>query len=158
MDPNEPRAGDIILYPVTPQSSIASRLVAIGELLLGQGNNQKEYSHVALLEKDGYQLEAIFPKIRRSKINPQRPYEIWRIDELTDAQRAIVLNWAYDKLGEWYNLLYVLSFGLIKIRHEEVCCTYVGDAYAWAGIRFNYTEPDSIANSPKARLILEVRP
>ena len=105
------------------------------------------------MDDEGFQVEAVFPCARISKIDPKRPYEVWRVDGVTPRQRNGLLIWAYNHLGEWYGLLYVLSFTLIKPKGEEVCCTFVRDAYRSQGIYFHGSRPDEIAESGKASMI-----
>jgi len=142
-----PEPGDLIFYPVTPKSVWSARLVAIGQLLIGKDKSEVQYSHVTLFDRDEYQLESVWPWSKRSKIDTSRPYEIWRMHGITHSNRQRIMCWAYDHLGVLYDMLYILSFGLLRIHGEEVCCTFVRDAYKSAALHMPADRPDSIIDS-----------
>lgn len=158
----EPKGGDIILYPVTPKSAWSSKLVVIGEILFGAGKGLEHYSHVGIVsDTPGYQFEAVWPRVCRSKIDKSRPYEIWRIEGLDDMKRREILAFCRARCGEWYNMIGLLTFGLIGFKHTEVCSQFAGFAYASVGIKISaegkrLLSPNAIADYPGARMILRV--
>lgn len=151
-----PKPGDIVLYPVDGRSSLASKLVAIGELLWGKGRGPEQYSHVAILEDRDHTLEARWPKTGRYRLNKNRLYEIWRVDGISDAERQLVLHWAYLHSNEWYNLG-ALFFGLFQSKHSEVCSTFVAHALEHAGVvhrKFSkFTTPNQIRDITPMTLV-----
>jgi cell wall-associated NlpC family hydrolase len=139
--------GDVILYPVTPGSSFASKLIAFGELLLGRGRGREEYSHVGIALDRGWQFESVWPRARLSRIDERRPREAWRMKGIGERQRQEILWWCRRAIGRPYDLLYVLSFTLIRNRKEDVCSTFARDAYRAAGLHLPAATPDDIAGS-----------
>jgi len=157
---SEPKPGDVILYPADGMSSLASRLVAAGELLAGLGKGLVQYSHAAILDVEGYQFEAYFPKTRYSKIDQKRLYEIWRLGEITPAERQRILGWCKAHVGRWYNLIGVLTADHIRIPDTYYCSQFAGLAYAAIGKKVGdrIMSPDSIPDFPGAKKIFTNEP
>jgi hypothetical protein len=159
-----PRPADIILYPVTPRSGWTSRLVAAGEMILGSGKGAELYSHAALVSySPGLQWEAKVPWVGLYRIDKTRTYEVWRLPGMTDEMREIILDEAKSHKGDWYNLIGLLTAGLLGPRNQEVCSQLVGICYAKAGIKIGkegllLLSPDAIADYPGARMIQRVIP
>lgn len=155
----QPQPGDIILYTVTPKSGWTSKLVAVGELFWGAGRGAKAYSHAAVLSyTKGRQFEAKWPLTGFYPVDSSRPYEVWRITGVTDEQRKAVLRWCQAHTGQLYDMVGLLTFGLIRSRHRAVCSQFVGRAYAAAGIRIapegkRLLSPNAIADFKRARLV-----
>lgn len=153
--------GDIILYPAGPKSALSSRLVVAGEIIAGMGGGMKMYSHAAVLaESPGYQYEATFPLTGKFKIDTSRPYEIWRIGDPTDAQRATILNWCIKHIGDLYNLIGVMTFGLIALPNTYYCSEFACMAYSWAGLHpgDKIMSPDSIPQFLGAKMVYSFTP
>lgn len=147
------RAGDILLFPVTPRSSWASKFVAVGELLLGMGRGAEEYSHCAIVDIDeGWQLEAYWPRTRRSRIDPRRPREVWRLHGERREQTERGVRWCYENLNKLYNMLGLLFGWLPGARfHNKYCSQYVRASKAAAGHRMpnderGYFSPNQLAD------------
>lgn len=160
---SEPRAGDIVLYTVSGRSEFSSRVVAAGELLAGMGRGAVQFSHAAVLDHGGFQYEAKWPKTGRYPVDIARPYEIWRIEGMTQIQRHEVLMWCARHVGEWYDIVELLTFGLIQHRNRSVCSQFVDRAFRRAGVRLGregqaLLSPDAIADDPRARLIYRYTP
>lgn len=159
-----PRPGDIILYPVTPRSALSSRIVAAGEMLLGMGKSEELYSHAALVSySPGLQYEAKWPIVGQYEIDKTRIYEVWRLPDVTDDQRVIILREAKAKCGDLYNMIGLLSAGRLWLPHTEVCSQLVGSCYAKAGIEIGkegarLLSPDAIADYPGAEMIYRFIP
>lgn len=149
-----PNHADVILYPVTPKSELSSRLVAAGELLDGLGSGERQYSHAAVLESGLYEYEAKFPKTGLFQIDRSRTYEVWNLGP-TDEQRAQILRWCREHVGDWYNLLGVVTAGLFKLRGTYYCSEFACMAYASAGLHPGdlIMSPNSIPQYPGARMI-----
>ncbi len=149
--------GDLILYPVTPRSAFASKLVVIGEILFGSGRSLEEYSHVAIATGHGGTVEAMWPRICYHWIETERPYEVWRLKGIRDFERKRILEWAGRHVGEWYDLPSLLTFGLVDSRYAEVCSTFAGHAYEYAGYQFHKSRrilsPNDIASSGRMEMI-----
>lgn len=156
-----PKPGDVVLYPVTGRSGWTSRAVAIGELLVGAGRKPTLYSHAAILAwEPGWQYEAKWPRTGRFRIDRARPYEIWNVGNPSDGQRRDILNWAAEHCGQWYNMLGLLTGGLLGLPGHVVCSQFVGLAYAAArpGIRMSkeglrLLSPDAIPDHRDAALV-----
>lgn len=148
-----PKPGDVVLYPVSGKSSLSSRIIAAGELLAGFGNGMEQYSHASILDVDGWQFEAYFPRTRYSKIDQNRRYEIWRLGNPTDSERTRILGWCKAHVGDLYNLTGVLTANLIRIPGTYYCSQFAGLAYAAIGKKIGdkIISPDSVADYPFAR-------
>ncbi len=157
----QPIAGDIVLYPAGPKSEFSSRLVIAGEIMAGLGAGLEMYSHAAILANSpGYQFEAKFPFTGWFKIDTSRSYEIWRIGNPTLNQRAQIINWCKSRLGKLYNIVGVLTFGLIELPDTYYCSQFACLAYASAGLHpgDKIMSPDSIPQYPGARMIYRYVP
>lgn len=123
----------MILFPVTPHSSLASRIVAAAEIVCGVGWGLEGYSHCAIMsEKPGFQWEAKWPRVGLYPTQQSRPREVWRIEGLTLDQRRLILEYCATQQGNRYNVIGLLSYGLLAPRHQEVCSQLVGNAYEHA--------------------------
>lgn len=153
-----PQPGDVILYPANGKSAWSSRLVAAGEILAGLGGGLEQYSHAAIFDVDGYQYEATFPTTRRSLIDTSRTYEVWNIGEPTHEQRRKILAWCMRHEGRFYNLIGVLTFGLIRLPDTYYCSQFACFAYAHAGIIAgdSIMSPDSIPQFKGAKMVARV--
>ena len=125
--------GDILFYKTTPKSGLTHRIIAAGELLLGLGNGDVQYNHVSIVSTfTGFQYEAVWPRLRYSKINWDDPcIEIWRYRGITHEQAGAVLRAASVRLGEHYDLVLFLT-GFLKSQHAEICTGYVVDSFTAA--------------------------
>jgi len=153
---DEPRYGDVILYPAGPQSELTARVVAAGEALAGIGAGFEGYSHAAILSyTPGYQWEAKFPLTGIYPIDTSRVYEVWRLGEPTDEQRARILRWCLDHNGRLYDLLGVVTVGRLRCPGTYYCSEYACLAYAAAGLHpgDKIMSPNSLPEYPGARLI-----
>jgi len=134
--------GDIVVWKVIKNTkSWFSRLLAWAFPKIGQGGTvcKPSFSHSAVLsEKYGYVYESTWPKTRHAPI-PYKDYvnyelEVYRISGITHAQRITILRTCQENLGKWYDVLEILSFGLINLRKYDACSEYVRRAYRAAGI------------------------
>jgi len=150
-------SGDILLFKVKPSSSIFSKLIGLGQKILGHAPTKAEYCHVALVAFDStFVMEARWPKTKISKIdwtnwNEEYDLQLFRVNNVKPRQILDTIHWAEDHLNEWYDVLELLG-GWINIRHAEICSTYVQKAWKAAGIEFKTNEngfitPDEIAAS-----------
>lgn len=158
----EPQAGDFILYPCDPRSAFSSRFVGAGELLVGLGGHAKQmYSHAAIFSyTPGYQYEATFPFTGHFKIDKSRVYEVWRIGSPTAQQRSKIIEWCEEHVGDLYNLIGVLTCGLIELPGTYYCSQFGCLAYAAAGLHPGdlIMSPNSIPEYPGARMIYRFTP
>lgn len=159
-----PTPGDLILYPVSGRSAMTSRLVAAGELLLGAGRGLEQYSHVAVAsESVGRQWEWKWPRAGEFRIDKSRPYEVWRLGNPSEKQRQKILYYCELARGEWYNMLGLLTFGLVGLPRTAVCSQGAARAYAFAGIKINaegkpLVSPNAVADYPGARMLYRYEP
>lgn len=155
MDPNEPLPGDLILFGGGKHESLASRLVEAGELVLTGDDSEVHYSHVGLWESHQIMLEAVWPRIRRSRIDLSRTFVVLRFEGLNDTQRFKIMDAARQRIGEPYNLLYIFLGGWThaKIKGTEVCSLYAQDCYANAMVALDGSMPDALAYDKRLRVI-----
>lgn len=144
--------GDLILYPVNSKSDWISRLVGWGQKLIHQAPSQESYSHVAIAGPDtAHMYEAYWPKIRVTNIRLQEA-EIFRIKDITPEQVARMLDYCKSHVGEWYDLLGILTLGKIQIGGTKWCSQYAYYAALAAFIVLcppeDVESPDDIAASP----------
>lgn len=160
----EPQPGDFILYPCDPRSAFSSRFVGAGELLVGLGGHGREkqmYSHAAIMGyTPGYQYEAKFPFTGHFKIDKSRVYEVWRIGSLSANQRHSLIDWCENHVGDLYNLIGVLTCGLIELPGTYYCSQFACLAYASVGLHpgDSIMSPNSIPEYPGARMIYRYTP
>ncbi len=157
------KPGDIILYSVSADSEIISRIVAAGQLLLGIGSGDELYSHVAIASyTPGWQYEAKLPRSGRFPIDIARPYEVWRIGNPTDDQRMKIVRWCIENSGSLYNFTGLLTDGLIALKHTYVCSQFGQSACRAGGIMLHGNKrifaPDDFPGQPGARRIARYEP
>jgi len=134
---------DILLFRTTHRSTWIDRFIVLAQKILYHVPPQARYCHVALVDKDtNLILEARWPKIKISKIDfsthKQRDkIEVFRVRGITDEQREKVLQWAHDHVGEWYDVLLLIT-GFIDTKHAEICSTYVSKAFKAANLEIPY--------------------
>ena len=116
-------------------------------------------------ERAGWQYESKFPFPGHFPIDITRPYEVWRLGEPTDAQRAKALNWCHRHQGVRvpYNMSGLLTDGLVALRRSYVCSQYAAAAWAAAGVKVSaegqrVLAPDVIPDFPGARMICRYEP
>ena len=156
-------AGEILAGLSAQRRSFPSRVVAAVRMLLGKAEGD-EASHASILSyHGGYQYEAVFPWAMHSKIDFSRQFEIWRICELTNDERHRILDWCraktrWLKIGPWwighpYNLVGVLTGGIVRLPGTYFCSQYDGMAYQSIGRGFgdDIMSPDGIPNVPGAK-------
>ena len=156
----EPLPGDVILYPAGPKSALSSRLIVAGEIIAGLGDGMKQYSHAAVLSSTtGYQYEAKFPFTGRFPIDTSRPYEIWRLGDLTGEERTKILRWCRAHEGHLYNLIGVLTLGKINLPGTYYCSQFACLAYNAAGKHPGdlILSPDSLPQYPNAKMVYAAR-
>jgi uncharacterized protein YycO len=137
--------GDLLFYVVTPQSSWRARIIAIVEMLRREGSNTVNYSHVSIVDRcTCCQLEAVWPRTRRSMINWNNNIEVWRVKDLNDSQINEALTWANLNLNKPYNLGQLL-FGLFTLSNTYSCTQYVSSAFKVVGKDLAYNAGRFIA-------------
>lgn len=151
----KPLPADIIVWLVDNRSGWTSKAVAIGQMILGKGSAVKQSSHWSLYLRPGKQVEQVWPHARVSDFYKGRKFEIWRRKGITPKQRKKIIAEALRRANEkeGYGLIYVLSFGVIKPAHQEVCCTMVQDCYLEAGMFVNGKIPDDIYLDRKMEMV-----
>ncbi len=145
------QVGDFILYPVGPASRLLSKLVGWGQKLIGQAPSVKQYSHVAIVGPDAsHIIEAYWPRIRVSPLD-LKDVEVYRIKNVTPDQVSKMIAYAKSQVGQWYDMLAIVTFGKFQIGGTEVCSQLAYNAGLAAGIVLYPPEilesPDDIAAS-----------
>lgn len=128
------KPGDIFLYKAAPNSSLKDRFIGGMELIFGIGGQSgTEYDHASILEDSVNQVEAVWPRVRRSAVDwSDKSIEVYRVVGATPEQCAgAVLN-AQKRIGEWYDVG-EFCFGLFKVKHTEICSQLVEDAWLSQG-------------------------
>ncbi len=156
-----PQPGDVILYPVTPRSGWTSKFVAFAEMGVGAGRGVVMYSHAAIMaEKTGKQYEAKWPKTGLYNIDTRRTYDVFNLGRPTKDQREDILAFCRARCGEWYNMIGLLTGGLLGLPHTEVCSQFDGLAYASARPPIKISRegqrllsPNAIADHPQATFL-----
>ena len=134
---------DILLFRTTHRSSLQDRFIVWGQRILYHIPKQARYCHVALVDKDtDLVLEAKWPKIKISTLEAdtykQRDQiEVYRVRGITNKQIEKTLDWAHEHVGEYYDVLLLLT-GFIDMKHSEICSTYVSKAFKAAGLEIPY--------------------
>ena len=124
---------DILLFRTTHKSTWMDRLIVWGQKVFYHIPKQIRYCHVALVAKDtNLLIEAVWPKVRIFPIKlsthkDKEKIEVYRIKDITDEQREKILTYAYDHVGEWYDVT-LLFTGWIDTKHAEICSTFVSKA------------------------------
>lgn len=156
--PQMAKPGDLLFYRVTPKSSILSRLIASAQLLMGRGERPVQYSHVAILERDGMRcIEARWPKVQVNDVNWEDPeLELWRYP-MSATLAALVLINARDHFGDYYDIGQLL-FGWFDFKHAEICTTLVRSAFARVDLMLGagsgkFPTPNDLVSDPALEFI-----
>jgi len=146
------RPADILLYRVTPRSGIVAKIIAIAQIIRSEGRGPYIYSHVSIVANNtDYQIEAAWPKVRKSKIDWTNPgLELRRLPDLQAHRAALILIEAESSMGEWYNIG-DMFFGLFQIPHAKICTKLVAVCAAKAGYWLGrdagaFLSPDELAD------------
>jgi len=133
------RPGDILFYSVTPQSGWVARFIAMAQFWRKEGVGSVQYSHVSIVLRDtNYQVEAYWPRIRKSKINwSDDNLELCEIRGISEKQRCDMIIYAMEAIGQWYDLG-TFFFGLFNFKNAEICTTLVRSTAAAIGVRLGY--------------------
>lgn len=132
------RPGDIIIYsPNNKTKKILSFVVSfLSRFVSGSWiNNGKSFNHIAIAsDKLNCQFESTFFTVKETKIKFDS-YDIMVLKkDITEKQREIIINHCKRNLGKIYDLLAILTIGLINIKNSYVCSELVYDAYKKAGV------------------------
>lgn len=145
------QTGDFVLYPIGPASRWISRLVGMGQKMIGQAPTRRQYSHVAIVGPDAEHIfEAYYPRTRISPI-ALKGNEVYRIRNVTPTQVSQMMAYCQAHVGDRYDMLAILTLGFLQLGKTEVCSQLAYDAGLAAGIVLfppEYLEsPDDIAAS-----------
>lgn len=163
---NELKPGDLLLYKIDLKAGglkkWVAKLIGFFQPVIGEGGKlNNTYSHVAMVDLDtNYLLEETWPRSRKTRITlPESPaqIEVFRVkaaNDLFNGKNRVVsaVEWCYNHLGIHYDLALLLSFGVVDQRNHEVCSTFIGKAWLFAGVilstedhRDRLLSPDEIA-------------
>lgn len=146
--------GDVLLYRVTPRSSLLARAIASLQLMGGEGEGPVQYSHAALAEGAWTKVEASWPRVRRGAIDWGNPeLELWRVAGPEASRGREASRAAAARVGQAYDLG-ELFFGLFRSRRRAICSRLVADAWMRAGVSLaddddRLLSPNEIAASPR---------
>jgi len=138
-----------------------------------------EYNHVAMFLDDEWLVEATFKGVKKTHITDylEREYkgklevDIYRITNITDIERDLMLLFLEDKIGKKYDFLQLLTLWVFIVlgisrriepidnTHKWICSELIAESAYSAGIRFSEKiDPDCIApadivNSPRVEKI-----
>ncbi len=168
----DPLPGDIYMYGGSKHEGLSARIIDAGEILLTGDDSEIQYSHTSLHEARGLQCEAVWPVITRSKVDYSRTFKVLRYEGITYDQRMAIMDTARLRLGQWYDLVYIITFGLLRwstlVRiltfgiiqppPSEVCCLYIGDCYAAAGLQLSSATPNDLEDDPHLTVIQKWSP
>ena len=154
------RPADILLYRVTPYSGIVAKIIAIAQLLRGEGKGPVLYSHASIVSNHtGYQIEAVWPQIRKYAIDWTDPcLELRRLPDMSDERAALILIEAETSIGEWYNIG-DMFFGWFSIPHARICTQLVAACAAKAGYWLGkdsgaFLSPDELADDAQLERVV----
>ncbi len=124
------RPGDLLFYRVTPESGWIAKIIAIAQMIRSEGKSPTSYSHVSVIDADmNYQLEGIWPKTRRSKIDwEEQRLELWRVKGVKAAQIMKVHSWCYNHLNRWYSFGQIF-LGLFTLSNHYSCTKFIRAAF-----------------------------
>ena len=149
--------GDILAFRVTAQSTLLDRMIGWGQKKIGQAPTTAAYCHAALVGSDAdHMYEARWPRIHNVALDwgsllERNTIDVFRATLMTPEQMARVMVYAKGRLGEWYDVAAILSFGLVQFGHAAVCSQYVWECFTAAGVCLcpyeDLESPDDIAGS-----------
>ena len=152
------RPGDLLLYRISGSSNWLDRLIGWGQRIAHQAPTKAAYCHVAIVGPDTESIyEAIWPRIHNTpidigKIQKTIVLEAYRVRGATPEQISRVMASAAARVGERYDALAILSFGLLQLGRATVCSEYAYQSFLDAGIVLchwsSLESPDDIAASP----------
>ena len=153
------QSGDILLYRVAAGSTWLDKLIGWGQKIIHQAPTNAEYCHVALVGPlSNWLYEAHWPKIRNVLIDwvamtRRNTVEAYRVKDITPEQIKKVMIYADKRVGEWYGLLTILTFGIFQFGPSAVCSQYVWECFTAADIALcefeNLESPDDLAASKR---------
>lgn len=149
--------GDVLLFRATSSSNLLDRLICWGQRIIHAAPSDADYFHVGIVGNDvNHFYQAVWPKIANTvldctTINKTTIIEVYRVKGITVGQVQAVMATAQSRVGEWYDVLAILTFGMIQLGHTAVCSQYVWQCFLNAGLvlcPFEALEsPDDIAAS-----------
>lgn len=151
------RPGDILFFRTTNKSLPGAWFISWAQNVIGKSPiHNRSYSHVGIIDWDtDYILESRWPKSKRRKIpwkkwDKQYKLELWRIRKVSKQEQNRALKWAYEHLGEWYDLG-LFFWGAFDIKHAEICSTFVAKAWKAGNKLFKVhkaLQPDADFHTP----------
>ncbi len=151
------QAGDILLFRVSKSSNWLDRLIGWGQKLIHEAPTDAAYCHVAFVGPDsGYMYEARWPKIRNvaldwTAIEKNITVEVYRVKGITADQIVKIMAYAKSQIGRSYDVLAILTMGMIQFGKGAVCSQYAYESFLAGGVVLrdwtNLESPDDIAAS-----------
>lgn len=150
---------DILLFRVAKQSSTLDKLIGWGQKVIHQAPTLAEYCHAALVGPDyapgqPSMIEARWPRVHRipldiADLEKRNPVEVYRVKDMTPAQIEDVLGYAMEHVGVRYDMLAILTFGVLQLGNCDVCSQLDWESFTPAGIALcpfqGLLSPDDLA-------------
>ena len=150
--------GDLLLFRVSSSSNWLDRLIGWGQRVIHAAPTDADYCHVAIIGPTADRMyQAAWPRIVNSAldcttVNKTILLEAYRVKGITQGQIQSVLAAAQGRVGEHYDLLAILTFGILQLGKTAVCSQYAWQSFVDAGIVLcpfeSLESPDDIAASP----------
>jgi hypothetical protein len=148
---------DIVLYRVTGSSNWLDKLIGWGQRIIHQAPSKATYCHVAIVGPDTAHIyEARWPRIQNSlfdlsTIEKTLIVEVYRVKTMTPEQISGIMAAAHKRIGQRYDVLAILTFGILQIGPAAVCSQYVYECFLTANVVLcpweSLESPDDIAAS-----------
>lgn len=152
------RPGDLLLFRISASSNWLDRLIGWGQRKIHQAPTDASYCHVAIVGPDSLSIyEAVWPRIHNvvleiEKIQKTLILETYRVKGITPEQVERVMAAAKRGVGKRYDVLAILTFGLLQMGPMAVCSQFAYECFLDADIVLcpwaDLESPDNIAASP----------
>jgi len=133
------KIGDIVCWGVTKKSDWFSRLLAWYFVRFGQGgsSNKQSYSHSAIYAGYKYNKHWVFEStwpLSRLYYIPDSDLEnyiitVFRLENFSGSEIDKIMEWGYINSGKLYDILEIITFGLINLKPWNTCSEFVKQAY-----------------------------
>lgn len=180
IDKNKAKNGDVLIWIKRKREGnwgkkITINLICFWQPIIGQGQG-KAYHVAGIVDVENDQMaESTFPKSKLSKIDwNDKDLTLWRVKRSDERYEGIVdlrpdedmvgplkrsqvaVRWWLDHLGEWYDAVRLITFGLIDVMKGRVCSQYIAKGYQEAGIELgkgSWRTPNEILQDEDVELI-----
>ena len=157
--------GDLLLFRVTPGSTLLDKLIGWGQKRIHQAPTDAAYCHVAIVGPDaGSMYEAVAPKphnipIDWSKLTKRNTIDVFRVTGATPEQVAKVMAYCQKVVdaGTHYDWLAIATMGLVQLGRDCVCSQLAWQGWCDGDVILcdwqDLESPDDVAASKKTTLV-----